>query len=202
MIKSELRKWDEIQDKKDWLDFVNSLSKKEYSLYQSFRGYRGNLVKTENEIGRLNDRLEELKERKRKILKELTKSNHKIDHLRKMFHISVSISSWKHPSLSHHYCLGTIKHGGKKISFNLGNMVRKVRPHLLEFYKKNYPKKKMFDYQDLDTNGGRLDFVYNLNTIVKGDKCVSVLREYIRKSPKIKTIPSKVGLDLLFPIQK
>jgi len=50
MIRTELRKWDKYENKSEWKEFINSLSKEDYSIYQSYRGHRGNIVKVENKM--------------------------------------------------------------------------------------------------------------------------------------------------------
>ena len=196
MIRTELRKWDEIEEKKQWLDFVKSLSKKDYSLYQTFRGYRGVIVKTDKKIERLNQQIEKLNEDKRGYLKKLTEVNSKIDHLRKQFNLSVSVSPWTKDQ-KNWYCLGTISRSGyNKVSFNLGNMEKKVRPRLMDYYKTNYPKKKQFNSQDLDTQKGRLNFCEKLNMVLYSYH--PQIREHIRKNPKMKSLQKSI--DFFFPL--
>ena len=195
MIRTELRVW-EYEQKKEWKEFINSLSKKDYSLYQTFRGYRGVIVKTDKKIERLNQQIEKLNEDKRGYLKKLTEVNSKIDHLRKQFNLSVSVSSWTKDQ-KNWYCLGTITRSGyNKVSFNLGNMEKKVRPRLMDYYNTNYPKKKKFDYQDLDTWKGRQDFCEELTKTLS--KVKPQIREHIRKNPKMKSL--KKSIDFFFPI--
>ena len=93
MIRTELRKWDKYVNKKEWKDFVNSLSKENYSTYQSFNSYRSHIVRTEKKMNKLKTQIMELKERQNEYYKKLTKVNSQIDHLRKEFNISISVSS-------------------------------------------------------------------------------------------------------------
>ena len=196
MIRTELRVW-EYEQKKEWKEFINSLSKKDYSLYQTFRGYRGVIVKTDKKIERLNQQIEKLNEDKRGYLKKLTEVNSKIDHLRREFNLSVSVSPWTKGNGKLWYCKGTITRSGyKNLGFNLGNMEKMVRPRLMEYYKTNYPKKKKFDYQDLDTWKGRKDFCEELNKTLS--KVKPQIREHIRKNPKMKSL--KKSIDFFFPI--
>ena len=196
MIRTELRVW-EYEQKKEWKEFINSLSKKDYSLYQTFRGYRGVIVKTDKKIERLNQQIEKLNEDKRGYLKKLTEVNSKIDHLRREFNLSVSVSPWTKGNGKLWYCKGTITRSGyKNLGFNLGNMEKMVRPRLMEYYKTNYPKKKKFDYQDLDTWKGRQDFCEELNKTLS--KVKPQIREHIRKNPKMKSL--KKSIDFFFPI--
>ena len=81
----DLRKWDYIEDQKEWELFKKSLTDKEISLYHTFMSYRSHLVKTEKKIDKLNKDLEIQKENKRDYLKKLTELNSKIDYLK--FHI-------------------------------------------------------------------------------------------------------------------
>ena len=200
MIDVELRKWDYIKDQKEWELFKNSLTDEERSLYHTFMSYRSHLSKTEKKIDKLNKDLELQKDKKRDYLKKLTELNHKMDYLRKEFDIGVSVSPWKHNTYNNWYCLGSISRGNK-VNLPLGNMKIKVRPHLLEYYKTNYRKKKLFNSQDLDTSMGRNNFCFNITQELQNPKYKIVIREYIRKNPKIKTIKTKVGLDLIFPLK-
>ena len=200
MIDVDLRKWDYIKDQKEWELFKKSLTDKETSLYHTFMSYRSHLSKTEKKIDKLNNDLEIQKEKKRDYLKKLTELNHKMDYLRKEFNIGISVSPWKHFTYDNWYCLGSISRGNK-VNFNLGNMKTKVRPHLLEYYKTKYRKKKLFNSQDLDTPTGRNNFCFNLTQELKKPKHKIIIREYIRKNPKIKTIKTKDGLDLMFPLK-
>ena len=97
MIRTELRKWDKYEKKSEWKEFINSLSKEDYSIYQSYRGHRGNIVKVENKMKRLNNQLKELKETQNEYYKKMTLVNSQIDHLRKEFNISPNVSYWKKP---------------------------------------------------------------------------------------------------------
>ena len=95
------------------------------------------------------------------------------------------------------YCLGTISRSGyNKISFNLGNMKKKVRPHLLDYYKTNHPKKILFNSQDLDTHQGRLNFCEKLNMVLPSYH--PQIREHIRKNPKMKSLQKSI--DFFFPL--
>ena len=198
MIRTELRKWDKYVNKKEWKDFVKSLSKQDYSIYQSFNSYRSHIVRTEKKMDKLKTQIKELKERQNEYYKKLTLVNSQIDHLRKQFNFSISVSPWdKDRKDINWYCLGTITRSGyNKISFNLGNMKNKVRPRLMDYYKTNYPKKKKFDYQDLDTWKGRQDFCEELNKTLS--KVKPQIREHIRKNPKMKSL--KKSIDFFFPV--
>ena len=96
-----------------------------------------NYDKTEKKIDKLNKDLEIQKEKKRDYLKKLTELNSKIDYLRNEFNISISCSPWdKEGKGKNFYCMITFSRTGtKKISCNLGNIKRQVKPRLLEFYK-------------------------------------------------------------------
>ena len=196
MIRTELRVW-EYEQKKEWKEFINSLSKKDYSLYQTFRGYRGVIVKTDKKIERLNQQIEKLNEDKRGYLKKLTEVNSKIDHLRREFNLSVSVSPWTKGNGKLWYCKGTITRSGyKNLGFNLGNMEKKVRPRLMDYYKTNHPKKKLFNSQDLDTPDGRLNFCKKINMVLPS--YLPQIREHIRKNPKMKSL--KKSIDFFFPL--
>jgi len=196
MIRTELRKWDFIEDDKEWKEWRKGLSKKDSSNYSKFMSYRGHLVKTERRIDKLNEQLKMEKDKVRDYLSKLTEINKEIDHLRKEFNLSVSVSPWTKDKRNY-YCLGTISRSGyNKISFNLGNMEKKVRPHLMEYYKTNNQKKKLFVSQKLDTQKGRLDFCKKLNMILYSTH--PQIREWIRNNQKEKSI--KKSLDLFFPL--
>ena len=89
MIRTELRKWDKYEKKSEWKEFINSLSKEDYSIYQSFNSYRSHIVRTEKKMDKLKTQIEELKERQNEYYKKLTKVNSKIDHLRKEVRIAI-----------------------------------------------------------------------------------------------------------------
>ena len=196
MIRTELRKWDFIEDDKEWKEWKNGLSKKDSSNYSKFMSYRSHLVKTERRIDQLNEQLKLEKDKVRDYLSKLTDINGQIDHLRREFYLSVSVSPWTKDN-KNWYCLGTISRSGfNKISFNLGNMEKKVRPRLMKYYKTNYPKKKKFNSQDLDTFKGRIKFCEELNG--EWFNYLSDIREHIRKNPKVKSL--KNSIDFFYPI--
>jgi|TARA_B100000315_G_C14429311_1_gene519384 septal ring factor EnvC (AmiA/AmiB activator) len=196
MIRTELRKWDKYVNKKEWKDFVNSLSKENYSTYQSFNSYRSHIVRTEKKMNKLKTQIMELKERQNEYYKKLTKVNSQIDHLRKEFNISISVSSWKKvPTDKHTYVLGTIQRSGKKTPFNLGN-VKKVEQRLMDYYKTNYPQRKKFMNHNLDDRVGQKDFCDELNLL--WEKYKPQIRKHIRKNPNMKSL--RKSLDFFFPI--
>ena len=196
MIRTELRKWDFIDNDKEWKEWKDGLSKRDSSNYSKFMSYRSHLLKTERRIDQLNEKLKMEKGKVREYLKTLTTINGKIDHLRKDFNLSVSVSSWTKDN-KNWYCLGTISRSGfNKISFNLGNFENKVRPRLIEYYKTNHPKKKLFVSQDLDTPMGRSNFCEKLNMILSS--YFSQIRVWIRKNQKEKSI--KQSIDFFFPL--
>lgn len=196
MIRKKLRDWDFIEDDKEWKEWRDGLSKRDSSNYSKFNSYRSHLLKTERRIEKLNEQLKDEKDKVREYLKTLTTINGKIDHLRKEFNLSVSVSSWTKDN-KNWYCVGTIQRSGyNKLSFNLGNMEKKVRPRLMEYYKTNYPKKKLFSSQDLDSFKGRSDFCEELVDVLSNYH--SQIRSHIRKNPKMKSL--KDSLDFFFPI--
>ena len=196
MIRTELRKWDFIEDDKEWKDWKNGLSKKDSSNYSKFMSYRSHISKTEKRIDKLNEQLKVEKDKVRDYLSKLTEINGQIDHLRRDFNLSVSVSPWTKDN-KNWYCLGTISRSGfNKISFNLGNMEKKVRPRLMDYYKTNHPKKKLFNSQDLDTFDGRLNFCKKLNMVLSS--YLPQIREHIRKNPKMKSLQKSI--DFFFPV--
>ena len=196
MIRSELRIWDFINNDKEWKEWRDGLSKRDSSNYSKFMSYRSHLVKTEKRIDKLNEQLQLEKDNVRDYLSKLTDINSKIDHLRREFNLSLSVSPWTKDN-KNWYCLGTISRSGyNKISFNLGNMEKKVRPRLMDYYKTNYPKKKQFNSQDLDTQKGRLNFCEKLNMVLYSYH--PQIREHIRKNPKVKSL--KNSIDFFYPI--
>jgi hypothetical protein len=196
MIRTELRKWDFIDNDKEWKEWRDGLSKRDSSNYSKFMSYRSHLVKTEKRIDKLNEQLQLEKDNVRDYLSKLTDINSKIDHLRRDFNLSLSVSPWTKDN-KNWYCLGTISRSGyNKISFNLGNMKKKVRPHLLDYYKTNHPKKILFNSQDLDTHQGRLNFCEKLNMVLPSYH--PQIREHIRKNPKMKSLQKSI--DFFFPL--
>ena len=197
MIRTELRKWDFIDNDKEWKEWKDGLSKRDSSNYSKFMSYRSHLVKTERRIDQLNEQLKMEKDKVRDYLSKLTDINGRIDHLRKDFNLSISVSSWTKDN-KNWYCLGTISRSGfNKISFNLGNFENKVRPRLMEYYKTNHPKKKLFNSQDLDTYDGRSNFCEKLNMVLFSYH--PQIRKHIRNNLKIKSL--KESLDFFFPIR-
>ena len=197
MIRTELRKWDFINNDKEWKEWRDGLSKRDSSNYSKFMSYRSHLVKTEKRIDKLNEQLQLEKDNVRDYLKTLTTINRKIDHLRKEFNLSVSVSPWTKGNRKLWYCKGTISRSGyTNIGFNLGNMEKKVRPRLMDYYKTNHPKKKLFNSQDLDTFDGRLNFCKKLNMVLSS--YLPQIREHIRKNPKIKSLQKSI--DFFFPL--
>ena len=203
MIDVELRKWDYIKDQKEWELFKKSLTDKEISLYHTFMSYRSHLSKTEKKIDKLNNDLEIQKEKKRDYLKKLTELNSKIDYLRNEFNISISCSPWdKEGKGKNFYCMITFSRTGtKKISCNLGNIKRQVKPRLLEFYKTKYKKKKLFTTPDLDDSNGRRTFCFNLVNELDRKENLILLRQHFRQNPQLKSLNGKVCLDLMFPLK-
>jgi len=205
MIRTELRKWDKYLNKKEWKDFVNSLSKENYSTYQSFNSYRSHIVRTEKKMNKLKTQIEELKERQNEYYKKLTKVNSQIDHLRKEFNISMSVSPWKkEPTDKHTYVLGTIQRSGKKTSFNLGN-VKTVEKRLLKYYKNKPTIKRNIKKDIFSTLNGiyKLDEYGNrIEKITDGllEKKKPIVRDEIRRNPKMKSL--KKSLNVLFPLTK
>ena len=197
MIRTELRKWDFIDNDKEWKEWRDGLSKRDSSNYSKFMSYRSHLVKTEKRIDKLNEQLQLEKDNVRDYLKTLTTINRKIDHLRKEFNLSVSVSPWTKGNGKLWYCKGTISRSGyKNIGFNIGNMEKKVRPRLMDYYKTNHPKKILFNSQDLDTHQGRLNFCEKLNMVLSTYH--PQIREHIRKNPKMKSL--KKSIDFFFPL--
>ena len=197
MIRTELRKWDFIDNDKEWKEWRGGLSKRDSSNYSKFMSYRSHLVKTEKRIDKLNEQLQLEKDNVRDYLKTLTTINRKIDHLRKEFNLSVSVSPWTKGNGKLWYCKGTISRSGyKNIGFNIGNMEKKVRPRLMDYYKTNHPKKILFNSQDLDTHQGRLNFCEKLNMILFSYH--PQIREHIRKNPKMKSLQKSI--DFFFPL--
>ena len=198
MIIKKLREWSFVEDDKEWKEWRNGLSKRDSSNYSKFMSYRSHLVKTERRIDQLNEQLKMEKDKVRDYLKTLTTINDKIDHLRRDFNLSVSVSPWTKDN-KNWYCLGTVSRSGfNKISFNLGNMENKVRPRLMEYYNTNHPKKKLFNSQDLDTFDGRSNFCVKLNNVLSTYH--PQLREWIRNNQKEKSI--KKSIDFFFPKSK
>ena len=196
MIRTELRKWDFINNDKEWKEWRDGLSKRDSSNYSKFMSYRSHLVKTEKRIDKLNEQLQLEKDNVRDYLSKLTDINSKIDHLRREFNLSLSVSPWTKDN-KNWYCLGTISRSGyNKVSFNLGNMEKKVRPRLMDYYKTNHPKKKLFNLQDLDTHQGRLNFCEKLNNVLSTYH--PQIREHIRKNPKMKSLQKSI--DFFFPL--
>ena len=197
MIRTELRKWDFIDNDKEWKEWRDGLSKRDSSNYSKFMSYRSHLVKTEKRIDKLNEQLQLEKDNVRDYLKTLTTINRKIDHLRKEFNLSVSVSPWTKGNGKLWYCKGTISRSGyKNIGFNIGNMEKKVRPRLMDYYKTNHPKKKLFNSQDLDTPDGRLNFCKKINMVLPS--YLPQIREHIRKNPKMKSLQKSI--DFFFPV--
>ena len=197
MIRTELRKWDFINNDKEWKEWRDGLSKRDSSNYSKFMSYRSHLVKTEKRIDKLNEQLQLEKDNVRDYLKTLTTINRKIDHLRKEFNLSVSVSPWTKGNRKLWYCKGTISRSGyTNIGFNLGNMEKKVRPRLMDYYKTNHPKKKLFNSQDLDTPDGRLNFCKKINMALPS--YLPQIREHIRKNPKMKSLQKSI--DFFFPL--
>ena len=197
MIRTELRKWDFIDNDKEWKEWRDGLSKRDSSNYSKFMSYRSHLVKTEKRIDKLNEQLQLEKDNVRDYLKTLTTINRKIDHLRKEFNLSVSVSPWTKGNRKLWYCKGTISRSGyTNIGFNLGNMEKKVRPRLMDYYKTNHPKKILFNSQDLDTHQGRLNFCEKLNMVLPS--YLPQIREHIRKNPKMKSLQKSI--DFFFPL--
>ena len=92
MIRTELRKWDFIDNDKEWKEWRDGLSKRDSSNYSKFMSYRSHLVKTEKRIDKLNEQLQLEKDNVRDYLSKLTDINSKIDHLRREFNLSLSVS--------------------------------------------------------------------------------------------------------------
>ena len=90
MIRTDQREW-RIEDTDDWKNFLKSLTPKQLSIYNTFRSYRGHIVRTDRKIERLEEEIETLKDKRREYLKELTKVNSEIDHLRKDFYITINV---------------------------------------------------------------------------------------------------------------
>ena len=203
MINVDLRKWDYIKDQKEWELFKKSLTDKETSLYHTFMSYRSHLSKTEKKIDKLNKDLEIQKDKKRDYLIKLTELNSKIDYLRNEFNISISCSPWdKEGKGKNFYCMITFSRTGtKKISCNLGNIKRQVKPRLLEFYKTKYKKKKLFTTPDLDDGNGRRTFCFNLVNELDRKENLILLRQHFRQNPQLKSLNGKVCLDLMFPLK-
>ena len=91
--------------------------------------------------------------------------------------------------------------GTKKISCNLGNIKRQVKPRLLEFYKTKYKKKKLFTTPDLDDSNGRRTFCFNLVNELDRKENLILLRQHFRQNPQLKSLNGKVCLDLMFPLK-
>jgi hypothetical protein len=66
----------------------------------------------------------------------------------------------------------------------------------MDYYKTNYPKKKQFNSQDLDTQKGRLNLCEKLNMVLYSYH--PQIREHIRKNPKIKSLQKSI--DFFFPV--
>ena len=104
MIRTELRKWDFIDNDKEWKEWRDGLSKRDSSNYSKFMSYRSHLVKTEKRIDKLNEQLQLEKDNVRDYLSKLTDINSKIDHLRRDFNLSLSVSPWTKDN-KNWYCL-------------------------------------------------------------------------------------------------
>ena len=193
MIRKEKRTWDKYEGGKAWKEFLNGLSKGDYSKYQSYMGFKGNLKKTENKIEKLESQIRELKIKRNEYWEKMTMANGEIDHLRKTFKFNCSISLWKKElHLNPTYYMLTISRSGyKNARTNLGN-VNKVQKHLLEYFHdkpriktlirkdcKEFLKKKLNN----DEFEGRIR-----------------LRELIKENPNITSI--KGSLNFIFPISK
>ena len=192
MIRTDQREW-RIEDTDDWKNFLKSLTPKQLSIYNTFRSYRGHIVRTDKKIERLEEEIETLKDKRREYLKQLTKVNSEIDHLRKDFYITINVSFWKkNQQDKNEYFMGTIQRSGyKKIPFNLGN-VEKVKQRLMELYKGNsYQLNRIRKVGD-DREGFRNlvnGYLFNLKDVV---------RERIKKEPQMKSL--KKSLDVFFPL--
>ena len=196
MIRTELRKWDKYEKKSEWKEFINSLSKEDYSIYQSYRGHRGNIVKVENKMNKLNNQLKELKETQNEYYKKMTLVNSQIDHLRKEFNISPNVSYWNKgmDNDKNEYFLGGIQRSGyKKIGLNLGN-IKTVKQRLLDYYKGNYNQLTIIRRDSKD----RQKFKDLVNKYLVSPRVKTIIRNEIRKNPKIKSL--KKSLNVLFPI--
>ena len=59
MIRTDQREW-RIEDTDDWKNFLKSLTPKQLSIYNTFRSYRGHIVRTDRKIERLEEEIETL----------------------------------------------------------------------------------------------------------------------------------------------
>ena len=198
MIRTELRKWDKYENKKEWKEFINSLSKEDYSIYQSFNSYRSHIVRTEKKMDKLKTQIEELKERQNEYYKKLTKVNSKIDHLRKKFYVSPNVSYWDKgmDNDDNEYFNGKIGRSGyKSFGLNLGN-IKTVKQRLLDYYKGNYNQLTIIRRDSKD----RQKFKDLVNNYLVSPRVKTIIRNEIRKNPKMKSL--KKSLNVLFPLTK
>ena len=196
MIRIELRKWDKYEKKSEWKEFINSLSKEDYSIYQSFNSYRSHIVRTEKKMDKLKTQIEELKERQNEYYKKLTKVNSKIDHLRKKFYVSPNVSYWDKgmDNDDNEYFNGKIGRSGyKSFGLNLGN-IKTVKQRLLDYYKGNYNQLTIIKRDSKD----RQKFKDLVNKYLVSPRVKTIIRNEIRKNPKMKSL--KKSLNVLFPI--
>jgi len=198
MIRTELRTWDKYKNKSEWKEFINSLSKEDYSIYQSFNSYRSHIVRTEKKMDKLKTQIEELKERQNEYYKKLTKVNSKIDHLRKKFYVSPNVSYWDKgmDNDDNEYFNGKIGRSGyKSFGLNLGN-IKTVKQRLLDYYKGNYNQLTIIRRDSKD----RQKFKDLVNNYLVSPRVKTIIRNEIRKNPKMKSL--KKSLNVLFPLTK
>jgi hypothetical protein len=198
MIRTELRTWDKYKNKSEWKEFINSLSKEDYSIYQSFNSYRSHIVRTEKKMDKLKTQIEELKERQNEYYKKLTKVNSKIDHLRKKFYVSPNVSYWDKgmDNDDNEYFNGKIGRSGyKSFGLNLGN-IKTVKQRLLDYYKGNYNQLTIIRRDSKD----RQKFKDLVNKYLVSPRVKTIIRNEIRKNPKMKSL--KKSLNVLFPLTK
>lgn len=98
----------------------------------SYKSYYGHLSRTEKKIKELEDEVKILKSKKKDYVKRMTQLNRSIDHLRKDYNYSFSISKQK---TKNYYNFTISRRGHINKTGGLGSP-RLIEKHLKEFYKR------------------------------------------------------------------
>ena len=130
---------------KDYKRFFKSLTKKEVSALQSYQSYYGHLSRTQNEIDKLENKINDLRLKQNQYKKKLTQKNQVIDYLSSSFFFTCAISSWIHSDGNNieYFILTVNVRGVKKKTCNLGNY-QKIEEAVKQFYKEDVDTMKEF----------------------------------------------------------
>ena len=190
---------------------LSDIDRKNLRIYRSkYRWYKT----TDDRIKELENELKSLKERKKGYVKNLTRLNEDLDHLRNNFNFSFSITTNKNRP-GYYSC--SIENRQKKRTGSLGG-VRDIKNHLRQYFKNNPTKLQKVESRDwkeflrTEVNGNKgenptktslkiLDSIFD-KSLWKGDHTIN--RDWLfplTKKSKSKPKPKGVSIPIMITNQ-